>query len=264
MPNYSDGFLEVVDGLFREMNELVPSALYHPAQVVQISGLILGTAFFPGGYGLYLEERDRNAVKFPFGGVMILGHNFDSETGFTQSLKRGKENLNKGTWGSLRRLLKGAGVPDDECFFTNAFMGLCEGDDNKKYKGRGNPDFRAGCLKFLKAQIRIQRPRLILTLGLKVPPLLAAASTDLSEWRGHLSRRSCDPELHLKDLDRAPIFNKARIGMNDGSFHTAVVTAIAHPSDRRNGENREPSGFPPKKTVETELIRAGWEVSRSV
>ena len=262
MPNYSDGFLKVVDELFREMNELVPSALYQPAQVVQISGRISGTAFFPGGCGLYLEERDRNAVKFPVGGVMILGHNFDCETGFQKSLENGKEDLKgRGTWRPLLKLLKDAGIPAPEgCFFTNAFMGLCERDDPETYNGRKHPAFRAGCLKLLKVQIKTQRPRLILTLGPKVPPLLAAASPDLQEWNGRPRKSSCDPELHLEDLDRAPIFYDARIDLDDGSFHTAVITAVAHPS-HPNSWRRKPLGFPEGRDGEMKLIRVGWDAS---
>jgi hypothetical protein len=225
-------------------------------------GRIKGTAFFPGGSGLYLEQRDRNIVEFPFGGVMILGHNFDSETGFQKSLSNGSENLASGTWRSLLDLLKTASIPLEECFFTNAFMGLCQGDDNKRYLGRGDPQFRAACLEFLKAQIKMQRPRLILALGLHVPPLLASASYDLTDWTGQCKGRSFDPELHLKDIDRAPIFREARFDFGDGSFHTSAVTVIAHPSDRRNSEKRAPSGFLSGRAGEAELIRSGWEFRR--
>jgi hypothetical protein len=82
--------IEVVDRLFIRIDELVPAALY-PDHVLQIPGRINGTGFFPGGSGLYLEERNRDLVEFPFGGVMILGHNFDSESGFKKSLKRGRK-----------------------------------------------------------------------------------------------------------------------------------------------------------------------------
>ena len=138
---------------------------------------------------------------------------------------------------------------------------LGEGDDNKKYLGRDNPDFRAACLRFLKAQIETQRPRFILTLGLHVPPLLAAASGDLSAWAGKNKRYGCDRRLRLKDLDAAPIFAGARFELGKGGSHTAVVAAIAHPSYRLNGARRAPRGFSRGLKGERELIGRGWAMS---
>ncbi len=242
------------------MEELVPSSLHYSAHVCPIPGRIEGTAFFPGGSGLY--SRDSAVTEFPHGGAMILGHNFDSEAGFQQSFQRGREVVTKGTWAALLDLLDKAGIPLEQCFFTNAFMGLCEGADNKKYLGRDNPDFRAACLRLLKVQIETQRPRFILTLGLHVPPLLAAASADLTAWNGKCKRNGCDPRLHLADLDAAPFFPRVRFQLDDGpTTHIAVVTAIAHPSDRRNGDRRTPSGFPFGRAGELEMIRRGWETS---
>jgi uracil-DNA glycosylase len=203
---------------------------------------------------LHLENRDLNSVEFPFGGVMVLGHNFDSEAGFNKSFAAGKEQLKTGTWGPLLKLLEAVPIPLGQCFFTNAFMGLCEGRDNKSYQGRSDRAFRAACLSFLKFQIELQRPRFILTLGLHVPPLLAYASSDLMAWKGKSKARNCDPKLHLKDLDATPIFNAARFELDDGSVHPAVVTAIAHPSDRRNGARRTLKEF----DGELGLVREGW------
>ena len=245
------------------MDELVPPALY-PSGVPQLNGFItMGTAFFPGGCGLHLEGRSPDEAEFPIGGLMVLGHNYDSEIGFAKSLKNVGEAVGKGTWGSLLKMFGEARIPLDECFFTNAFMGLCKGSDNKSYRGRNDPNFRAACLNFLKAQIEFQRPRLILTLGVKVPPLLAAASEDLKAWNGHEKRRSCDREIRLTELDSKPIFEKATFVLDDGSTHVCTVTAIAHPSDRRNGARRLPIGFPRGIDGEIELVRAGWALCGS-
>ena len=138
--------LEVVDHLFQKMDELVPTALYKPAHVRPIPGRIEGMAFFPGGSGLDL--RDRAVAEFPVGGVMILGHNFDSEAGFQASFQRGAEDVKKGTWGALLRLLDKAGIPSKKCFFTNAFMGQCErsgrGRRQQEISGPRQPGFPGG------------------------------------------------------------------------------------------------------------------------
>jgi len=69
----------MIETLFRMMDILVPVNLY-PPQVVPVPARIVGTPFFPGGCGLYLEGAHQGTTV-PFGGVMILGHNFDSEKG---------------------------------------------------------------------------------------------------------------------------------------------------------------------------------------
>lgn len=151
---------------------------------------MIGTAFFPGGSGLYLEPNSETSdpSKTRFGGVMILGHNFDSELGFQGSFERKKEILTKGTWLGVLKRLKDVPIPLAQCFFTNAFMGLSEGAKSTNYHGRGDPRFRAACALFLKAQIEAQKPRLIVPLGPQVPPLLASITSALpilSRGRAH-------------------------------------------------------------------------------
>jgi hypothetical protein len=240
--------INLVSHLFNTMDEFVPPALY-PPQVIKVPARIAGTAFFPGGSGLFIERRERETAEFPFGGVMVLGHNFDSENGFRQSLLRGQEKLDGGTWRSLIAILTAAQIPVEQCFFTNAFMGLCAGDSSFKYRGRDDVRFRAACLSFLKAQIAFQRPALILTLGLHVPPMLAELSPELTCWSG--------PNVHLRDLDAHPLEMGARFELNGGSIHKAVVVPIAHPS-MPNGGRRNPRGFSAGKQGEIELLRAGW------
>jgi hypothetical protein len=249
---------QAITHLFTAMTETVPENI-HPTGVIPIRSMkIIGTAFFPGGPGLYLDGRDLHAVDFPVGGAMILGHNFDSEAAFNRAAEQRDEALKYGTWGGLLRLLNAAAVPLEQCFFTNAFMGLCEGADNQKYSGREDAAFRAVCLAFLKMQIAAQRPRLIVTLGSYVPPLLASASPDLDAWRGRCKRGSCDARIRLKELDASPLIESARFEVGDGSVHRAVATAIAHPS-LPNGRHRKPKGFSPGAAGEVECVRAGWD-----
>jgi len=151
------------------MDKLVPHCLY-PKDVLPFpADRLAGTAFFPGGSGLYLEGRDLKKVCFPAEGVMMLGHNYDSERGFREASDNHGDILNRGAWRRLLRLLTKANISLSDCFFTNAFMGMCAGDDNTKYRGRDDTNFRAACLSFLKMQIEIQRPRFIITLGMHAP-----------------------------------------------------------------------------------------------
>jgi uracil-DNA glycosylase len=241
-----------VSQLRETMNAIVPPDLY-PSGVVPVPNpTIAGTGFYPGAAGLYLEERDPAGVDFPFGGVMVLGHNFDSEAGFDASVRRGREKLTGGTWGTLSRLLRDAAIPCEQCFFTNAFMGLCRGDDSLDYRGRRHAAFRSACRSFLREQIGVQRPCLILTLGLHVPPIMAELSPDLSAWIG--------PALHLSDIDAVPLVRSAGFAMADGSTHRATVVPIAHPSLPNRGRRRL-RGYSTGGLGEIEAVMAGWRAS---
>ena len=238
-----------VDLLHEAMSEIVPPEIY-PRGVIPIpTPKIAGTAFFPGGSGLYLEGDGQSKVEFPLHGAMVLGHNFDSEAGFGESVNRGKEKLSTGAWGRLLKLLAGAEVPVARCFFTNAFMGLCEGDDSFDYSGRAHGAFRTACSAFLRAQIEFQRPRLILTLGRHVPPILAELSHELSVW--------LRTDLRLDDLDATPLIPNAGFQLSSGWIHRAAVVPLAHPS-MPNGSRRKPSGYSPGWKGEMEVIRTGW------
>ncbi len=249
-------FTEIVERLFLKMEELVPAASY-PAHVLPIRERIAGTAFFPGGSGLYLESLDPSEVESPVGGVMILGHNFDSESGFRASLQRKKEILSRGAWAGTLMRLNDVRIPLNQCFFTNAFMGLCEGNDNKKYLGRECGRFREACASFLKAQIELQKPRLIVTLGLKVPPLLATIASGLEPWEGKCKRHGCDPELKTTSINHHPKLN-ARFEFGTGQEHRAVIVPITHPGEGRNLKHRHPLGYSPGLGGEIELMREGW------
>ena len=197
--------------LITQMYEAVPLEDY-PDTVP--SFLVAGTAFFPGGCGLYLEDRDPNeTVCFPMDDIMILGHNYDCETGFRNALKNGKDILTARTWQRLPPMLIEAGILTDNCFFTNAFMGLCPGDTNTAgYMGRIGT-FREKCMKFLKMQIEFQCPRLIVTLGVWAPTLLAEVCDGLTVLNGP---DMDDPNLTMAVLTEITYLVDAQIELDAG------------------------------------------------
>src|ERR1700730_14909826 len=84
----------VVAELLRAMAKTVTS--YHPPvgrTSSTVEGLIQGTAFFPGGAGLWRGRSNGGALPdyFPPAPVMFVGHNFDSERGYAISLARDGE-----------------------------------------------------------------------------------------------------------------------------------------------------------------------------
>jgi uracil-DNA glycosylase len=100
--------------------------------------------------------------------VMILGQDFDNEHNTAAVIEADGENVFKNrTWINLRGVLEKAQIPLDDCFFTNALMGVRQG--SRKSSGRSpgfeSPAFLETCRRFFLEQVRKQQPRLILVLG---------------------------------------------------------------------------------------------------
>jgi len=165
----------------------------YPPGVLPVSEAIVGTAFFPGGYGLWNPPARRPLPDFPTGGVMVLGHDFHSETGYRASLARGYESPNQPTWRHLTSLLKQAGIAPEECFFTNVYMGLRAGAlTTGPFPGGRDADFVRHCSRFLLRQLEVQRPGLVLTLGVTAPNVLAPLSPELTPWMGNRGLKYLD------------------------------------------------------------------------
>jgi hypothetical protein len=153
----------VVNDLFNEMESTVTS--YGPG-AIKATLRVNGTAFFPGGIGLWrgLEKHGPIPSYFPSCPVMILGHNFDKVAGLEASCKRGVELMNGSTWRILRRYLEAANVDKSDCFFTNVFVGL------QPIRSLGemvaDEDYKKQCRTFLHKQISRIKPRLVATIGL--------------------------------------------------------------------------------------------------
>jgi len=160
----------------------------------------------------------------PISGVMVLGHNFDSEAGFADSLAQGIERINGPTWGPLRKLFGSAGIPMGRCFFTNAFVGLKAGSDaTGAFPGARDRDFVRRCQAFLLEQIRAQRPQLVLTLGIHAPKILAPLAAELaSVWSDTTS---------LRELDKRGVALVSPVHFPDMS-QPVTVAALTHPSKR--------------------------------
>lgn len=46
----------------------------YPKGVIRVPAPIAGTAFFPGGHGLWRPDVLKPLPEFPLGGIMVLGH----------------------------------------------------------------------------------------------------------------------------------------------------------------------------------------------
>jgi hypothetical protein len=197
--------------------------LGYPKGVIPVPEPIQGVAFFPGGYGLWRTDVSQPLPVFPVGGVMVLGHDFHSETGYLQSRARGHEAESQPTWRNLRALLGAVGIQFEECFFTNVYMGLRAGNSTTgTFPGASDESFVEHCTAFLTEQLVAQQPRLILTLGVHVPPILARLSRQLEDW------------LHakgIKHLDRVGPVRRA-VTFDSAPGLSSTVVALIHPSLR--------------------------------
>lgn len=198
----------------------------YPSGVVPVPQTIPGLAFFPGGYGLWGSRADRPLPDFPVGGVMVLGHDFHSESGYHESLRLGGERMTLPTWRNLVALLKDADIAPDRCFFTNFYMGLRAGSATTGvFPGAGDRGFVEHCRRFLVEQLTAQRPLLVLTLGVHVPHAIAPLSPELEPWA---ARRG------LKHLDATGPVRSGVTFPGVAGLATTVV-ALTHPSLRAAG-----------------------------
>ena len=197
-----------------------------PSGVVGNTARIVGTAFFPGGSGLWRAKPEHELPSFPERGVLVVGHDFGTVTQYVSALRAGSEPVNRNpTWRGLTATLAGAGIPLPSCFFTNAYLGLRSAESpTGAFPGRTDGAFRDQSLDVLLQTILWQRPHLIITLGAFVPPLVATLSPDdLSDWLKVRSLRELDEVGALK---RDVSFMDAQTGQT----HRATAVALTHPS----------------------------------
>jgi hypothetical protein len=209
-----------VVSLFDDVSNVLP----YPTGMTAVREQIIGTAFFPGGSGLWCDSAGILS-PFPFEGVMVVGQDFDNETNYSQSLSRGSENLRGPTWRNLIDSLSRAAIPFGACFFTNAYMGLRA--DNLKNTGPtpGLKDdkFVARCQLFFLHQVRTQRPRLIVSLGGFVPPFVASLSAELQPWL---------PWRGFEAIDEADLSFVPSVTFDGIEHFSCPIVVLVHPSLR--------------------------------
>jgi hypothetical protein len=139
----------------------------YPTGVVAVPEPIERTAFFPGGLGLWMEER---AVlnEFPTAQIMVVGPDFNTVATYECARALKSEVGSSRTWQNLRRIFELFNIPLQCCFFTNVYMGLrAIGRETGRFPGARDPAFVDRCINFFRRQMVVARPKLILTLGLE-------------------------------------------------------------------------------------------------
>ena len=188
-----------IEYLFKVRKKVAPDQY---GKVAPVKKMLAGTAFFPGGSGLWhtppkemLPSALQASYSFfvnskpptmPKKKIMVLGNDFGLTDGYKEVRDNPYENLNSSsTWRNLLKLLHCTGIKPKNCFFTNAYMGLrITGKGTGQSPGAAGPEFVERCESFfLDKQIMVQKPRLILALGKHSIKFIAQLSPDLAEWK---------------------------------------------------------------------------------
>lgn len=199
----------------------------YPKGVAPMPRYLGGPGFFPGGTGLTDAAVEGPLPPWPLSGVMIVAHNFDCEAGYARALNMPPLAHARDisvTRRTLDRLLTEAGIPLEQCFYTNAYVGLKEGDNSVGvFPGSHNEDFVRRCQDFLLAQVQLQQPQLMLSLGGDVLRFLARWESVhglYRAWAGARTTRNLDvrgtalvPDIHFPHVP-----------------HPTTVVALTHPA----------------------------------
>jgi hypothetical protein len=182
-------------------------------------------AFFPGGNGLY---EGIQATRFPIGGTLILGSNFGCFSKFVdpQGQLVYLDERRNATWRPLLHRLQASGIKADECFFTNAWPFLHEGEGNLGPVGDWlrSQALMTSCVGFFEYTYIMMRPRLIMALGKGPAAFLSYVwPKELSPWRGYTLQK-------LDELPMASVCFQSQV---------AICTVITHPS-MPNAWRRQP------------------------
>jgi len=208
---------QVLD-LWEKLGAVAP----YPDGVVAVPEMMNGRAFFPGGIGLIREPWSTDLPRWPMHGAFILGHDFDTVSGYRKSVSRGGESPRSPTWGTVSKVLTEANIDLSKCFFTNVYMGLRErGKNSGPFPGRNDQAYVDRCLDFLSHQFAAQLPSLVVVLGAPAFSLLAGQLDGLRDWRA---------ATRFADIDR---LGPVREGVSLGEGHKATVVSLVHPSYRR-------------------------------
>lgn len=202
--------------LFQSMDIVKP----YPEAVSPVGRMVDGTAFFPGGRGLWMDE---DTDVFP--SILVLGHDFSTEKWYLRMLNGEVKDISSPTWINMIRLFLQANVDIRHCFFTNVFMGLRRTESmTGVFPGFRDKGFVERNVQFLSFQIEAVKPKVIVTLGKYAAEMLAGLSPeDLSAWKGWRA-------LKEKDVGLVP---HVRLGNL-----TCACVALEHPSMRNSNVKR--------------------------
>jgi hypothetical protein len=195
--------------------------------------IMAGTAFFPGGDGLWKGNGIIEST-LPIGGVLFLGSDWGDNDSYDED---GESEADGRTLGGLLKILRQIEIPLDQIFFTNAWPCLRAGRRSVGGIAPGAKDreFTSRCKAFFLHTLELMRPKLVVPLGTLPTSFIASLTPEEpSPWGKVGSWREIDP---------TPVWQRRDFN----------VVPIVHPS-MPNHQHRQYT-----KATEAELVRSGWK-----
>ena len=180
---------------------------------------IEGTAFFPGGMGLWNANH-----LLPTNGVMVIGNTFDSVDNCKEKWPGDYGKCEGRTWDNLRRLFSEAEIQPERCWFTNAYPGVICGL-GPEGRIQASADLLRWCQCFFRRSVELMGPSKILALG-KEPIRFLGAIADIKSWRTVKT---------FAGIDRDDAY--VTLSCRCGTVKDVFAVALLHPS-RRHGNLR--------------------------
>lgn len=182
----------ISDILRRDLKIVEP----YPELIAPTGSQVSGTAFFPGGSGVYCGSTAEKSI-------LVLGQDFSTIANYNNMLAGISSDLSCPTWKNIMILFHEAGIDLKSCFFSNVFMGLRRTATSVgKYPGYHDKEFVKRNRTFLQHQIEVISPRGIITLGKYASEMLAQTyPKELKTWLHYEALRNPDcgiiPNIHL-------------------------------------------------------------------
>jgi hypothetical protein len=153
-----------------EFRAMLEGCEAYPDDVVAVPEPLAGTSAFPASSGLVRPAGSSELPPFPYGGLMVIGHDVDSLDLHEDRRNRGiaDGDVDHGlsaTWFGLYRLLDLGGVAHDDVYVTSLYVGLKRGPSVGAFTRHPSAAFTTWCDRFLEHQVRVMRPSVMLVLG---------------------------------------------------------------------------------------------------
>jgi len=197
--------------------------LNYPESMKPINCTLTGLGFFPGGSGNYKNEDCISTKE-----VMVLGQDFGTAE-YVDNLPNGEDEKSSATWRNLLKFLSDCEIKPENCFYTNAIMGvrksmIINGKETAKMTGKSpafkDKNFIEQCQKLFLKQLELQKPKVVFVLGKETAHFLSPLSSDLVQWERLGS---------FSDIDSRGI-HTIRAKFDNGIQTTFVL--LTHPSFR--------------------------------
>lgn len=176
--------------LFNEINKFSR----YPQGIERISGNMPGNIFFPGGPGIYNHEDGKISNRK----IMVVGPMFDINLNFNKlhGARDQKIRISPGFSNLLLLLIKG-GIDPLDCFFTNVIPGVRKpGVQKRKSSAFWKRYFMDYCRMLFRMELEIQRPKLMLVLGIKTAGFLSSFHPKLIEWSNLRTIKQADEQYY--------------------------------------------------------------------